>query len=151
MDTDNRDRAPARTEGLDAAARLMEEVDGCRNLHPSVPVFLFLAAGGVAVRSFFWGIDVATWLGFDRVDPVLPASISFVTMFVVWILAYLSGMTLLDRMKFRDVRLIARNRLERLALSGEELRVLRRRIGAGGNRHANTLNEVISRLEAAAP
>lgn len=127
----------------------MEEIDQHRNLHRAVPILLFLLSGGFAARSYFWLIDLATWVGLGKLDPVFPASVAFILFFVVWMLVFLAGMSLLEWMHFRNIRSSASNRLSKLKLTTDEIRLLNRAVGSRTWRHDRILKDVTARLEAA--
>ena len=134
---------------LETAIRRLEDVDGYRNLHDSIPVLLFVASAGLAARSFFWLIDITTWLGLGRIDPVVPSSISFVLLFVVWIVAFLGFSVVLDRMRFKNLRKFAALRLSDLALTRDELRALKEIVQSRNWKHDRILKDFADDLLAA--
>lgn len=125
----------------------IEEIDQHRNMHGAVPMLLFLLSGGFAARSYFWLIDLATWLGLGKLDPVFPASISFILLFVVWMLAFLACMSLLEWMRFKNIRTSAGNRLSQLMLTADEVHLLNRAVRSKTWKHDRILKEVTANLE----
>ncbi|WP_428641578.1 hypothetical protein [Roseibium sp.] len=125
----------------------IKEIDRYKNLHDAVPILLFLTTGALAARSFFWLIDLMTWLGIGKLDALLPTSLSFVLLFVVWVLAFLGFMSLLDWMKFGNIRTLANNRLSNLALTTEEIHALKNVLKSKTWKHDHILKDVAAHLE----
>ena len=134
---------------LENAIYRVEEIDGYRNLHDAIPILLFLVSGGLAARSFFWLIDFMTWLGFDKLDPVFPSLISYVLLFIVWILTFLAFMSLLEWMKLRNIREFANNRLSNLMLTEDEVCKLKEIVKSKTWKHDRILKDVAATLESA--
>ena len=85
MTTENSGKRSDRPDRMRDAVRVIEDIDNLRNLHDAVPTLLFFVSAGFSVRCFFWIIDVTTWLGFDKLDPILPASTAFILVAVTLI------------------------------------------------------------------
>lgn len=129
----------------------IEDIDRYKNLHGAIPILLFLVSGALAARSYFWLIDLTTWLGLGRVDPIFPASMSFILLFVVWMLAFLAAMSLLQWMNFRDIRTSAKSRLSHLDLTAEEARVLESMVKSRSWKHERELRDATAGLEKRTP
>lgn len=138
-----------RTAGLADAVAIVDCVDGYRDLNGAIPVLLFLTAGGVAARSFFWLVDLATWIGLDRLDPVLPSSVSFVLVFLIWALGFLAAVSLLEWLRIGNVGQIAKNRLSALELSADELDELQAYVRSATWRHDRAIKKAVGELEPA--
>ncbi|MCP4318538.1 MAG: hypothetical protein GY789_21645 [Hyphomicrobiales bacterium] len=149
MDTEFSKTRFGMSNRLENAICRVEEIDGYRNLHDAIPVFLFLASGVFATRSFFWLIDFTTWLGFYKLGPVLPSLVSFVLLFVVWVLTFLAFMSLLEWMKFRNIRTFANNRLSNLTLTADEVCELKHFVKSKTWKHDYILKDVVATLESA--
>lgn len=110
---------------IDDALSILDVADQYKNLHGGITSILFFACAGFSVRTFFWISDFTNWLGFGSVDPILPSTIAFIMIFVVWIFSFLAIMSALEAMGLRDVEAMARLRLSTLTLRPDELRQLR--------------------------
>ena len=146
MNTENSRIRSDRPDRVRDAVLVIEDIDKLRNLHDAIPSLLFFASAGFSVRCFFWIIDFATWLGFDKLDPILPASTAFILLFVVWILAFLALMSLLEATEFKNVRTVAGNRLSDLMLNPGELRELQGIVTSRTWKHDCILKSVVARL-----
>ena len=146
MNTENSRIRSDRPDKVRNALLIVEDIDKHRNLHDAIPTVLFFVSAGFAVRSFFWIIDFTTWLGFDKLDPVFPASIGFIFLFVVWILTFLAFMSLLEVKKFKNVRTVASNRLSSLMLNPSELSELRDIVTSRTWKHDHILKSVVASL-----
>ena len=77
MSTENSKPRSDLPDKVRTALLIIEDIDKHRNLHNAIPTLLLFLSAGFAVRAFFWIIDLTTWLGFDKLDPIFPAFLSF--------------------------------------------------------------------------
>ncbi|MDU8929866.1 hypothetical protein RXV86_20970 [Alisedimentitalea sp. MJ-SS2] len=134
------------SDTLEKAIRVIEDLDTCHDLHKSVPILLFTLSGAFALRSFFWQVDLMTWFGLARLDPVLPSSLAFIGLFMVWVLTFLICMSILQKMRFIDLQMVATTQLSKLDLTMAERAGLHRLISAGDWRHESVLIRAIDAL-----
>jgi hypothetical protein len=146
MNGDNSRISSARPDKVRDALLIIEDSDKHRNLHDAIPFVLFFASAGFSVRSFFWIIDFTTWLGFDKLGPVVPASLAFIFLFVVWIFTFLAFMSLLAATKFTNVRNVASYRLSNLMLNPSELREIQDIVTSRTWKHDYILKSVVASL-----
>lgn len=135
-----------KSSGLKAALDHLEMLDGARNLHEAVPIALFVGAGAFSMRSFFWMVDLFTWMGLGQVDEVLPSTIAFVLTFIVWMLTFLLASTVLQKMKFENIRSHALSRLVSLDLSRADKEALRVLVHGRAWTHDQILKDVVTRF-----
>lgn len=146
MDPESSETPLGTSGNLGKAIFRIEEIDGFTNLHDAVPILLFLASGGLAARSFFWLIDLLTWLGLGNLDPGVPSSISLVLFFVVWITAFLVSMSLLEWMKFKNIRTATIKRSSQITLTTDEVSRLKNIVKSRAWKHDRISKDVAAKL-----
>lgn len=123
-----------------------EEIDARRNMHGSVPIVLFLLSGGLAAASFFVLVDILTWFGLDKLDPALPSAISFVLIFVIWILIFLAFMSALEWLNIVDIKTLAEKKLRQASLTEHEKRTVKSTVDANTWRHDRIMKGIVADL-----
>jgi hypothetical protein len=118
------DDGPVRNDKLIEAVSLLENIDGFRNRRAGYVIIAFIISCSISVRSFFWLIDLTTWLGLEKFHVTAPASVSFVLIFLVFVLVFMALNSLLEMMGFRDIARIIEKQLSDLSLNADELREL---------------------------
>ena len=146
MNGDNSRISSTRLDKVRDALIIIEDSDKHRNLHNAIPPVLFFTSGGLSARSFFWIIDFTTWLGFDKLSPVFPASLAFIFLFVVWIFTFLAFLSLLEATKFRNIRNVASYRLSNLMLNPGELREIQDIVNSRTWKHDSIVKSVVAGL-----
>ena len=136
------------SERLEFTIGRIKEIDSYRNLHRSVPTVLFLVSGAFALRSFFWLIDLMNWLNVDKLHSVLPSSISFVLIFVVWLLAFLACMSLLELLKLKNIHASILSQIYNSDLSSNEVCELRDILNSKTWNHEQILRDIAVQLKA---
>lgn len=131
---------------LREALDIFEELDCHRNLHSAVAIFLFVASAGVGIRAFFMMSDIAAWLELGEFEMLAMISLSWLIIFVVWILAFLLILTLLETMGVRDLRSVTKNRLSSMALERDALLELQKLMAGQNWKHETIFRSVISDL-----
>jgi hypothetical protein len=122
---------------LREALSVLDDVDRFRNLHTAFAIFIFAASAVIGIFSFFYLTEAFLWLRLDKIDPTVPAFISYVMLFVIWIFAFLAIRSALEAAGIRNIRSIAQTRLSELKLSSDELDSLREAVAAGHWRHGS--------------
>lgn len=135
-----------RTVMLRDALYVLEDLEKYRNLHPSVAVLLFFVSAGISVLAFFLMNDSVLWVGIDEQVALLLVAMSWVLIFPIWVLSFLVIMLVLDALRIKDVRTIARRRLSKLTLSQDELHELHDILASRNWRHGHIFTSVIGDL-----
>jgi len=131
---------------LSDAITALEALDRRRNLSVAAAIFLFFAASGVAVLSFFIISDLLLWAGVDELVARFLIALAWIAIFPVWILAFLAAMWLLDAVGIADMRAVAMHRLSALALGPGELDELHRAVANRQWQHGRIYERVIADL-----
>jgi hypothetical protein len=146
MDASDTHNTGERSDNLAEALSALEELDRRRNLSVAAAILLFFGSAGVAVVFFFIVSDLLLWDGMDELVARLLIAISWISIFPVWIVAFLAAMWLLDAMGVRDMRAVANHRLSELALGLDELHELRNAVANRDWKHGHIFEGVINDL-----
>ena len=140
------EQLPRSHGNLRDALHVIDDADGYRDLHVSIVIVIFVASAALSVCSSFYIIEFLIWLGLGRIDPTIPVFLSYISLFVVWLLVFLAALSILDALKIRNIEAMTHAGLSRLTLSRRELQRLGDAIARGRWRHRRALLSAISRL-----
>lgn len=139
-------KTATQTKRLNDAISLFDEMDTYRNRHRSYPIILFLISCATGARSFFWIIDLMTWIGLEKLHVTAPASASFVLIFVVVIAVFVLSLSALDLLGFRDIATDTGRQLSKLGLSKPELRQLGEIVTSHNWKHQRIFEDAVAKL-----
>lgn len=142
-----------RTDKLQDAIFILEDIDKCRNVHPGAAVFFFFASAGVSVTAFFSIYDLFLLIN----DAVLNVKVSehvaltiislaWIMIFPMWVLAFLLIFSVLGAMGFTDVQSVTKYRLSNLELGFDELHELHAVLASRNWKHGRIFESVVADL-----
>ncbi|MDP6572119.1 MAG: hypothetical protein QGI06_01290 [Rhodospirillales bacterium] len=104
-------RPSKRGSRLQDARSMFEAMIKDRNFYSRVAILAFVVSGGLSVWAFFFISDLSLWGEVNEYVALGIISMSWVLIFPIWILAFLSVMSVLHAMGIRDLRAISKDRL----------------------------------------
>jgi len=130
---------------------LFEEIDGHRNLHRSMAIIIFAVSGGISIQVFFFVSDLSLWGDVSHFIAVGITSLTWVMLFPIWIIFFLSIMCLLNAFKIVDLQGVARGRLSNMTLGSDALGELGDMVASQNFHHGPLYERVISDLSKKLP
>lgn len=118
-------KAARRPDKLRDALHTLHEMDRYNNWYEILSIFSFFISAWIGVRAFFIMSDLIIGDGMSDRGALLATSLSWMMLFLVWIVVFLGILFLLNAVGVKDLRSIARDRLSALILSLDELLELR--------------------------
>ena len=143
MNADASSEHHERSVKLQDALTILGSVDVRRNLSPIAYIFVFLASFCFAVLSFFIISDLILWEGVKETVARSLIALSWILIIPIWILTFLSVLSMLDRIGIRSV---AKRRLSDLMLSLGDLNELRDRLVDREWKYSRIFERVITDL-----
>jgi hypothetical protein len=143
---ENPDNGSDRDDNLRDAIFVFEEIDKLKHLHSSIAIICFFVSAGVGVGALFLMIDFVAGLEVSEFVRSGLVSMVWVALIVIWILAFLLILVVLDAMGIKDLRSVARNRLSNLDLGLEQLHELREVVASRNWKHDGVFQSVLADL-----
>lgn len=131
---------------LREALAVLDDADQYCDLHVACIICIFVSSAALSVYLGFHLIELCIWLGIDKLDPLIPAFLSYIMLFVAWVLIFLATLSTLEAIGIRSIRPLTQARLLELTLNTDELNGLRDAVANRNWRHSRVFKIVVASL-----
>ncbi len=131
---------------MQKAILLFDNVDKRFRLRAVFAIIAFFFSCGLGFRSFFWLIDLTTWLGLEKVHITGPSLVSFILIFVVTILVFACLISLIDALVLGDIIDDTGHRLSALTLNENERQELLGAVRSDNWKQGQVIRSMITKL-----